>query len=52
MNNPDLVLVPDQLSRQPDEAPKILLGVNVLRQLHMYVAYKERKLYVTPAATH
>ena len=52
VNNPDLVLVPDQLSRQPDEAPKILLGVNVLRQLHMYVAYKERKLYVTPAATH
>lgn len=52
VNNPDLVLVPDQLSKQPDEAPKILLGINVLRQLHMYIAYKERKLYVTPAAAH
>lgn len=52
INNPDLVLVPDSQSKQSSEAPKILLGINVLRQLHLYVAYGERKLYVTPAAAH
>jgi hypothetical protein len=30
----------------------MLLGMNVLRNLHVYVAYKERKLYVTPATAH
>ena len=27
----------------------ILLGVGVMRQLHMYIAYKEKKLYLTAA---
>ncbi len=27
-----------------------LLGMNILRQLHLYVAYKEHKLYVTSAS--
>ncbi len=29
-----------------------LLGMEVLRQLHLYVAYKEHKLYVTSASAH
>ncbi|HEY1838418.1 MAG TPA: retroviral-like aspartic protease family protein [Rhizomicrobium sp.] len=28
---------------------QILLGIETLRQLHLYIAYKERALYVTPA---
>ncbi|HTW36808.1 MAG TPA: pepsin/retropepsin-like aspartic protease family protein [Rhizomicrobium sp.] len=52
VNNPDLILIPDNQSRLPPGAPKLLLGINVLRQLHLYVAYGERKLYVTPAAAH
>jgi predicted aspartyl protease len=28
----------------------LTLGISFLRQLHLYVAYKEEKLYVTPAA--
>ncbi|HVZ27019.1 MAG TPA: aspartyl protease family protein [Rhizomicrobium sp.] len=28
---------------------EMTLGVSFLRQLHMYIAYKERKLYLTPA---
>ena len=36
-----------------DEAlePDILLGMNVLKHLHVYIAYKEKKLYITPAGT-
>ncbi len=52
INNPDLLLVPDDQSKQSGSAPKIMLGINVLKRLHLYVAYGERKLYVTPAAAH
>jgi predicted aspartyl protease len=31
-----------------DEAAPMLLGMNVLRHLHLYIAYKEQKLYITP----
>ena len=30
----------------------VLLGVSVLRRLHLYIAYKEHKLYVTAAGAH
>jgi len=52
VNNPDVILIPDDQSRQPPGAPKMLLGINVLRQLHLYFAYREHTLYVTPAAAH
>jgi predicted aspartyl protease len=29
----------------------IIIGVNVLRRLHIYIAYGEKKLYITPAGT-
>lgn len=47
--NPHLELWPDADSRTHH---KFLIGMNVLRHLHMYVAYKEQKLYVTPATEH
>jgi predicted aspartyl protease len=28
----------------------VILGMDILHRLHLYVAYKEKKLYVTPAA--
>lgn len=28
----------------------MILGMDVLRRLHLYIAYKEQKLYITPAA--
>lgn len=28
----------------------MILGMDILRHLHMYIAYKEQKLYVTPAS--
>lgn len=30
---------------------RIIIGMNVLRQLHLYIAYREKKLYITPAGT-
>lgn len=30
---------------------QMILGMDVLRQLHVYIAYKERKLYLTPASS-
>jgi predicted aspartyl protease len=29
----------------------MILGMNVLHHLHLYIAYKEHKLYITPAVT-
>jgi predicted aspartyl protease len=62
--NPDFVIIPERtaghfddkelgslVSRPNEQAePDILLGMNVLRHLHVYIAYKEKKLYLTPAA--
>ena len=30
--------------------PDVILGMNVLSQMHVYIAYKERKLYITAAS--
>ena len=31
------------------ETPDIIVGMNVLRRLHLYIAYKEKILYLSPA---
>lgn len=66
IRNPDIYILPDMLrglvSSEPhvgsmlrdpedvDKTPDMLLGMNVLRHLHVYIAYKEQKLYVTAAS--
>lgn len=30
---------------------EMILGMDILRHLHVYIAYREQKLYITPAAT-
>ena len=54
VNNPDLVLVPDDKSKVMGgyREPKLLLGMGVLRQLHLYIAYKEHLIYATAASAH
>jgi len=52
VQNPDIELVPDKTSGMTYSEPLIILGMGILRQLHLYVAYKEKKLYVTPASAH
>jgi len=64
VNNPGVVILPDFLrnkaggpqlgsrlggSSSPEQEPDMLIGMNVLRHLHIYIAYREQKLYITPA---
>ena len=30
--------------------PELIIGMNVLRKLHVYMAFGERRLYVSPAS--
>lgn len=63
--NPVISIIPDKMSDKlntwstgnlldrkahDDNDPPMLLGMNVLRSLHIYIAYREKKLYITPAS--
>jgi predicted aspartyl protease len=50
VENPEITLLPEVNARGANYEG--LLGMNVLRQLHVFVAYKEHKLYVTSATAH
>ena len=52
VNNPDIILVPGREFKAGLRAPKLILGLSILRQLHLYIAYREKMLYVTPASEH
>jgi hypothetical protein len=62
--DPEVDLVPDLVTGTVSQArntgsliadkkglPDMLLGMSTLTQLHVYIAYKERKLYMTASAT-
>ena len=62
MTNPAIILMPDlvtqrlparrtgSLTREADRGlPDLILGMSVLGKTHMYVAYKEKKVYITAA---
>jgi len=65
VNNPEIDLLPDMVSnparptsgagsiiRDTDaDLPDVILGMNVLSKLHLYIAYKEAKLYITAGGT-
>jgi hypothetical protein len=36
--------------RFDEESPRMLIGMNILRHFHIYVSYREEKVYITPAA--
>jgi predicted aspartyl protease len=50
INNPSFMLISDTDSKLPAAAPKMLIGMDILRHLHLYIAYREQKLYVTDAS--
>jgi predicted aspartyl protease len=51
--DPDLLLVPDADSHMMMFGePPMILGMGVLRQLHLFLSYKEKVLYATPASAH
>jgi predicted aspartyl protease len=62
--NPEIHIIPDMIGEKRNnwstgtmvdqkahstEQPPILLGVDVLRHLHIYIAYREKNLYISPA---
>lgn len=49
--NPLMVVRPVQFGEANDgHAPNLVIGIEVLRHLHLYYAANEKKLYITPAA--
>ena len=62
MDTPRLVVIPDQMGKGNKEdiaadshiqritqgmQPTMLIGMDTLRKLHLYIAFKEKKLYLT-----
>jgi predicted aspartyl protease len=47
VQNPDIDIIPDETYGKSN--PQLLIGINVLRQLRVYIAYKEQMLYLTSA---
>ena len=52
VQNPNVVLVPHSQFGMGPRAPEMILGLSLLRQLHLYIAYREKMIYVTPASEH
>jgi predicted aspartyl protease len=66
VSNPHITIIPDAMNRKGDTAqqtgkrsrlvrdeivgPEMLIGMNVLRHLHIYMAFGERKMYISPAS--
>lgn len=50
VQNPDIEIIKyaDAVHQEAD----LVIGVSILRQLHVYIAYGEKVLYVTPAEAH
>ena len=46
---PDIALVPDRISRRPRAAPKMVLGMNILRHYRLVIGYHELLLHLEPA---
>jgi predicted aspartyl protease len=42
-------MVPGLISRREPELPSVVLGMSVLKMLHIYIAYGEHRLYITAA---
>jgi predicted aspartyl protease len=52
VQNPELVLVSTEDSHMRFGPTHGLIGIGILRQLHMYVSYHQHKLFVTAASAH
>jgi predicted aspartyl protease len=55
VSNPDVVLISKHDAKLLSEdwnLPQLILGMGILRRLHLYVAYREKMLYATAASAH
>jgi predicted aspartyl protease len=54
VSNPNIVLMPDpstinRVTASRGFLPDLILGADILSKMHLYFAYKEKKLYITSA---
>lgn len=64
VTNPVITLIPDKMTKKMSDGPELgsllkarddardapmLIGMNVLQHLHVYIAYREKKLYISAA---
>ena len=47
--NPEIRLDSYELNKLPGSFPSVIVGMNVLRRLHLYVSYEEHTLYISTA---
>ena len=47
VNNPHVVLISQSYSKAPNY--RMLIGMDILRDLHLFIAYKEKMLFITSA---
>jgi predicted aspartyl protease len=52
VDHPDILMVSDRDSKMGGARAKLIIGMNVLRHLHLYIAYHERTLYLSDATLH
>lgn len=49
--NPDIMLLTGNAPDWKKAKPELILGMSVLSQLHLYISYKDKKVYLTSAST-
>jgi hypothetical protein len=52
VNNPEIPLASNGVSKMPSILPPLLVGIDIMRRFHLYVANGEEKLYITAASAH
>jgi predicted aspartyl protease len=54
IQNPEVVILPEKngFVHNAQTRPRLIVGMTVLRKLHVYVAYREKTIYLTDANAH
>jgi predicted aspartyl protease len=52
VNNPDIILAPRSISNMDRLQPQLIIGMDILRRLHIYVAHRERLIYIGSPSVH
>jgi predicted aspartyl protease len=50
VNNPNIEILSDETYHTP--GPQMIVGASILRQLRVYISYKTKTIYATPAEAH
>jgi predicted aspartyl protease len=50
IETPNIILAPRALSNMKDRQPDLIVGIDILRHLHMYLDHRDRTLYIGTAS--